>query len=51
MSVEIGAMKRMLVATISALAVLAVSSCAPMIENGRDHRHDAKFKDHGGKRR
>jgi hypothetical protein len=37
-------MKRMLLASLSALALVAASSCAPMIENGRDHRNDPKFK-------
>jgi hypothetical protein len=28
---------------IAAALALAAAACAPMIENGRDHRHDEHF--------
>lgn len=37
-------MKQALFLTASAAVLVLACSCAPMIENGRDHRHDPQFK-------
>jgi hypothetical protein len=36
-------MKQMLFPVLALAVALLASACAPMIENGRDHRHDPQF--------